>query len=45
MHRPSKLTGDSKHLEHGCRMVYADSPPFFGSGLEDGHVETFPLLR
>ena len=37
---------DSKKLEHGCRMMYAGVPSFFGLGLEDGPVPTFwPLLQ
>ena len=35
---------DSKMLEHGCRVIYAGFPSFFGLGLEDGHVPTFWLL-
>ena len=35
---------DSKKLEHGCRMVYADCPSFLGLGLEVGHVPNFWLL-
>ena len=30
------LTVDSKKLEHGCRLLYAGRPSFFGLGLEDG---------
>ena len=37
-------TVDSQKLEHGCRMIYAGVPSFFGLGLEDGHVPTFWLL-
>ena len=33
-----------KKLEHGCRMIYAGVPSFFGFGLEHGHVSTFWLL-
>ena len=42
---PHTYTVDSKQLEHGCRMVYAGFPSFFGLGLEEGHVPTlWPLL-
>ena len=37
------LTIDSKKLELGCRMIYADFPPL-GWRLEDSHVPTFRLL-
>ena len=30
-------------MEHGCRMVYAGFPSFFGLELEDRHVPTFWL--
>ena len=37
---------DFKKLEHGCRMIYAGCPSFFGLGfgLEDGHAPAFWLL-
>ena len=35
------VTLDSKQLEHGCRMIYADFPSFSGLRLEDGHVAGF----
>ena len=28
-------------MEHGCRMMYAVCPSFFGLGLENGHVPAF----
>ena len=28
-------------MEHGCRMMYAVCPSFFGLGLENGHVPFF----
>ena len=31
----------SKNLEHGCRMIDAISPSFFGLGSEGGPVPTF----
>ena len=34
----------SQKLEHGCRMIHAGRPSFFGLGLEDGPVPTFWLL-
>ena len=37
-------TVNSKQLEHGCRMISAGCPPFFGLGLEDGHAPTLRLL-
>ena len=38
-------TVDSKKLDHGCRLLYAGVPPFFGLRLEYGHVSAFwPLL-
>ena len=32
----SKVTVDSKKLEHGWRMIYADFPSFFGLGQLSG---------
>ena len=32
------MEADFEKLERGCRMIHADVPPFFGFGLEDGHV-------
>ena len=33
-------------LEHGCGMIYAGFPSFFGLRWEAGHVQTFwPLLH
>ena len=37
-------TVDSIKLEHGCRMIHAVLPFFFGLGLEDGHDPTVWLL-
>ena len=34
-------TADSKMVEHGCRLIYARIPSFFGLGLEDGRVPAF----
>ena len=33
-----------KKLEHGCRMIYAGFPSFFGLGSEDRYAPTFWLL-
>ena len=38
------FTVDSNTLEHGCRMIYAGVPSFFGLGSEDGGVPTLALL-
>ena len=38
------LTEGFKKLEHGCGMVYAGCPSFFGLGPEDGPIPTFWLL-
>ena len=32
---------DFKNFEHGCRIVLAVRPSFFGLRLEDGHDPTF----
>ena len=37
-------TVDSNGLEHGCRMMYAGFPSFFGLGSEDVQISTFWLL-
>ena len=34
----------SRQLEHGCKMIHAGCPSFFGFGSEDVHVPTFWLL-
>ena len=36
-------TVGSQKLEHGCRMIDAGFPSFFGLALDDGHVPTFWL--
>ena len=33
-----------QRVGHGCRMIYAGIPSFFGLGLEAGHVPTIWLL-
>ena len=42
--RSRVLTANSKKWEHGCRVIYAGFPSFFGLGLLDGRVPTFWLL-
>ena len=32
---------DSEKLGHGCKIIYAGFPSFFGVGLEDGHAPNF----
>ena len=41
----SITTVGSKKLKHGCRMIYAGCPSFFGLGWEDGDVPTSWLLQ